>query len=40
MNVKIKIDGVKYGLFKKCGVYHKTLKGKKNKRKVVCVKNV
>jgi hypothetical protein len=40
MNVKIKINGVKYGLCQKCGVYHKKSKGKKNKSKVVCVKNV
>ncbi|MGG1676648.1 hypothetical protein ACIFOT_12975 [Neobacillus sp. NRS-1170] len=40
MGVKIKIDGVKYRLCQNCGVYHKTSKGKKNKRKVVCVKNV
>lgn len=35
--IKIKIAGVRYGLCP-CGMYHKTKKGKKNKRKVVCTK--
>lgn len=39
MSIKIKIDGVKYGQCKECGVYHKTSPGKKNKKKVVCTKN-
>lgn len=38
MGIKIKIDGVLYALCKECGVYHKTSKGKKNKKLVVCVK--
>jgi hypothetical protein len=39
MEIKIKIDGVKYAMCKDCGVYHKTSKGKKNQKKVECTKN-
>jgi hypothetical protein len=38
MEIKIKVDGVKYAQCKDCGVFHKTLKGKKNKKNVVCTK--
>jgi hypothetical protein len=38
MEIKIKVDGKKYGQCEKCGVYHKTSKGKKNQKKVVCTK--
>jgi hypothetical protein len=39
MEIKIKIDGVKYAQCKECGMYHKPSRGKKNQKKVVCTKN-
>lgn len=38
MSIQIKIDSMKYELCKECGVYHKTSKGKRNKKKAICTR--
>lgn len=39
MEIKIKVNGVKFGVCETCGAYHKpTQKGKRKKKVVVCTR--